>query len=93
LYYNYGLTSESAGATDRARRAYRRALLADPGHEPSFRRIATLMYSSREFDSLLVVLDAWILSHPDDSMGPLLRAEVEGLMKQPASPAGAPEAP
>jgi hypothetical protein len=93
LYYNYGVTSESAGAPGRARRAYRKALLADPGHESSFRRIATLMYTTRDFDSLLVVLDEWIQAHPDDSVGPLLRREVDSLKNLAGAPGGVPETP
>jgi hypothetical protein len=93
LYYSFGLTSESVGAGGRAQRAYRRALEANPDHEAAFRRVASQMYAEKALDSLLIVLDAWILHHPGDSMGPLLRTEVVDLMNQPDTSPGPTKSP
>ena len=80
LYYNYGLAAELRGLAVGARPAYRQALALDARHVQAFRRLASGLYDSGAFDSLLGLIDAWIAANPEDTTGPLLRADIVSLL-------------
>jgi hypothetical protein len=67
---------------------YRNALAIDPRHDQAFRRVAALLYEAGDYVSLLPLIDGWIDANPGDSVGPILRGEVEKLMAQPADSEG-----
>lgn len=89
LHYNYGLSAELSGEKESAMVGYRNALAIDPRHDQAFRRVAALLYEAGDYESLLPLIDGWIDANPGDSVGPILRGEVEMLMAQPADSEGA----
>jgi tetratricopeptide (TPR) repeat protein len=81
LYFNYGVAAELRGEATEALPAYRAALALDGRHAQAFRRLASGLYDRGSFDSLLVVIDQWITANPDDTTGPLLKADVLSLLR------------
>ncbi len=83
LHYNYALSAELSGHKEFALSGYQNALASNPGHGQAFRRVAALLYEARDYSSLLPIIDGWIAANPNDSVGPILRREVEVLMALP----------
>jgi hypothetical protein len=83
LHYNYALSAEISGHKDVATAGYSRALATNPAHGQAFRRVAALLYEARNYQTLLPLIDQWIEQNPVDSIGPILKREVEMLMALP----------
>jgi len=93
LYYNYAVAAEVSGDPDRALPAYLHALGLRPTYADAFRRAAACLYERHRYDTLLDLIDLWIGANPTDTLGPILRAEVQHLQSQTGAAPGEQEGP
>lgn len=82
LYYSFGVAAEIRDFPDLARNAYEAALERDSKNVESFKRLVSMLYSNKEYDTLLVLVNQWMQANPTDTVAPLMQKELLRIMSE-----------